>query len=61
MHDGDFGSFLFTQDLVNANIVVVVAAGNDGQDASNFSPGREPMAITVGSSTSTDAQSSFSK
>jgi subtilisin family serine protease len=46
--------------LVTAGITVVVAAGNDNSDAANFSPAREPSAITVGSTTSTDARSSFS-
>lgn len=41
-------------------IVMCVAAGNDNLDASNFSPARTIEAITVGSTTSTDAKSSFS-
>ena len=41
-------------------IVVAVAAGNDSQNACNFSPSREPTAITVGSSTRFDTVSSFS-
>lgn len=41
-------------------ITVVVAAGNDNDDACNYSPAREPLAITVGSTTSTDTRSSFS-
>ena len=45
---------------VNAGVVVVVAAGNDNTDACNDSPGSEPTAITVGSTTKTDARSSFS-
>jgi len=44
--------------LVNTkNIVVVVAAGNDNDDASNYSPASEPSAITVGSTTSSDQRS----
>jgi subtilisin family serine protease len=46
--------------LINAGVVAVVAAGNDGLDACNYSPARVPNAITVGSTTSTDARSSFS-
>ncbi|MDX2298504.1 MAG: S8 family peptidase, partial [Xanthomonadaceae bacterium] len=46
--------------LINAGVTVVVAAGNDNQDACNFSPARVANAITVGSTTSTDARSSFS-
>ena len=46
--------------VVNGNVVVVVAAGNDNADASLTSPASEPTAITVGSITSTGAPSSFS-
>ncbi len=45
---------------VDNRIVVVVAAGNDGKDACNYSPSSATKAITVGSTTSTDAKSSFS-
>jgi len=41
-------------------IVVVVAAGNSSQNACNYSPSREPSAITVGASTITDTIASFS-
>ncbi len=41
-------------------IVVVAAAGNENADACGVSPASEPTAITVGSTTSTDARSSFS-
>ena len=44
----------------NAGVTVVVAAGNENQNACNVSPSRAPAAITVGSTTSTDARSSFS-
>ena len=37
-----------------------VAAGNENSDACTRSPAREPSAITVGSTTSSDAKSSFS-
>jgi len=45
---------------VDAGVVVVVAAGNERSDACNFSPAFAANAITVGSSTSLDAPSSFS-
>ena len=46
--------------MTNAGVVVVVAAGNDNADACGFSPARAASAITVGSTTNTDARSSFS-
>jgi len=46
--------------LTAANITVVVAAGNSNDDAQYYSPARASTAITVGSTTSTDARSSFS-
>jgi aqualysin 1 len=46
--------------LVSRGITVVVAAGNDNANACNYSPAREPSAITVGATTSSDARSSFS-
>jgi subtilisin family serine protease len=36
------------RNAVNAGIPFAVAAGNNSADAANFSPGREPAAITVG-------------
>ena len=45
---------------INAGVPFAVAAGNENQNACNVSPARTPAAITVGSSTSTDARSSFS-
>jgi subtilisin family serine protease len=45
---------------VDAGVVVVVAGGNSNRDACGFSPAFVPSAITVGSTTSTDARSSFS-
>jgi len=41
-------------------VTFAVAAGNENQNACNVSPAREPSAITVGSTTMTDARSSFS-
>ncbi|MEN9508692.1 MAG: hypothetical protein RLZZ621_1255, partial [Gemmatimonadota bacterium] len=45
---------------VNAGVVMVVAAGNSNADACGSSPAATPAALTVGSTTSTDARSSFS-
>jgi len=45
---------------VNAGVTVVVAGGNSNADACGFSPAFIPSAITVGSTTSRDARSSFS-
>ena len=48
------------KNLVAAGVVAVVAAGNENQNACNVSPSRVAEAITVGSTTSSDARSSFS-
>ncbi|MBX9422193.1 S8 family peptidase [Streptomyces lateritius] len=45
---------------IASGITYAVAAGNSNSDASNHSPARVPEAITVGSTTNTDARSSFS-
>merc|ERR1712151_501260 len=45
---------------VQAGVTVVVAGGNSNSDACRFSPAFVPSAITVGSTTSLDARSSFS-
>ena len=45
---------------IAAGVTFAVAAGNDNLDACNYSPARAVNAITVGSTTSTDARSSFS-
>ncbi|RXF01206.1 S8 family peptidase [Pseudoalteromonas sp. PS5] len=45
---------------VAAGVSFVVAAGNDNSNACNYSPARAANAITVGSTTSSDARSSFS-
>ncbi|KAL7519328.1 hypothetical protein ACHAWX_004099, partial [Stephanocyclus meneghinianus] len=47
-------------DAVDAGIVFVVASGNKGTDACNFSPASEPLAITVGSIDISDNRSWFS-
>ena len=48
------------QNLINSGVTVAVAAGNSATDACTQSPARLAAAITVGSTTSTDARSSFS-
>jgi len=49
------------QNSINAGVTYAVAAGNDyGANACNGSPSRVTAALTVGSSTSTDAKSDFS-
>jgi aqualysin 1 len=48
------------RNCITAGVTMVVAAGNSNADACNTSPARLPEAITVGSSTSSDARSSFS-
>ncbi|TDR22622.1 S8 family peptidase [Marinicella litoralis] len=45
---------------VAAGITMVVAAGNDNSNACNYSPARAASAVTVGSTASNDARSSFS-
>ena len=46
--------------LANSGVPIAVAAGNSNADACNSSPARAANAITVGSTTTTDARSSFS-
>ena len=46
--------------LSNAGVAIAVAAGNENQNACNVSPARAANAITTGSTTSSDARSSFS-
>jgi subtilisin family serine protease len=41
-------------------VTYAVAAGNDGLDASNYSPARVPAALTVGATNNLDARASFS-
>jgi subtilisin family serine protease len=45
---------------INANVHYSVAAGNNGQNACNFSPARVPLATTVGATTITDTRAGFS-
>lgn len=49
------------QNSINSGVTYAVAAGNDyGLNACSFSPARVAAALTVGSTTSTDAKSDFS-
>jgi len=45
---------------VAKGVTFVVAAGNSNANACNYSPAREPSAITVGATTNTDARASYS-
>jgi subtilisin family serine protease len=45
---------------IASGVTYAVAAGNDSSNAANYSPARVTEAITVGSTTNTDARSSFS-
>ncbi|MGX5172991.1 S8 family peptidase [Aliikangiella sp. IMCC44653] len=45
---------------INSGITFVVAAGNDNRSACTGSPNKVPAALTIASSTSSDARSSFS-
>lgn len=42
--------------LVGVGVPLVIAAGNDGLDACDYSPGRTPAVVTVGASTSADTR-----
>ncbi|RDA84399.1 putative subtilisin-like protease [Ophiocordyceps camponoti-leonardi (nom. inval.)] len=46
--------------IVKAGLFLAVAAGNDGADASEYSPASEPSACTVGATTRVDALASYS-
>lgn len=58
------GAYSQVDDAVNeaveAGNIFVVAAGNSNANACNYSPARAANAITVGSTTHTDARSSYS-
>jgi len=56
----DFALDSAVTNLTNRNIVVAVAAGNSTADACNGSPGAVSSALTVGSTNTSDARSSFS-
>jgi subtilisin family serine protease len=46
--------------MTNAGVSLVVAAGNESQNACNVSPASAASAVTVGATTSSDARASFS-
>ena len=46
--------------LAAAGVYTVVAAGNSGRSACNYSPASEPTVMTVAASTSSDARASYS-
>ena len=48
------------QNSINAGVTYVVAAGNSAMDACGYSPASTGTAITVGATTSVDAQAGFS-
>jgi len=48
------------QELIDAGLPVVVAAGNENSDACNVSPAKVPDAITVGASDKSDIFASYS-
>ena len=48
------------QNSIAAGVSYAVAAGNSNANACNYSPARAANAVTVGSTTSSDARSSFS-
>jgi subtilisin family serine protease len=45
---------------INSGVTYAIAAGNSNANACNFSPARVAAALTVGSTTTSDARSSFS-
>ena len=49
-----------SSNIINTGIPIVAAAGNDFDDACNYSPGSTPDVITVASSAQGDDVSSFS-
>jgi aqualysin 1 len=59
---GSYSSTVNTaaNNLANSGVFLAVAAGNNGANACNYSPASAAAATTVGSTTSTDARSSFS-
>jgi subtilisin family serine protease len=48
------------QNSINSGVTYVVAAGNSAADACGYSPASVPGALTVGATTSSDAQASYS-
>lgn len=48
------------ENSIRSGVIYVVAAGNNNQDACNFSPASAPNAVTVGASDSADRKATFS-
>lgn len=48
------------RNAVTAGVTIVVAAGNSNADACTSSPAREPSAITIAATTTTDSRASYS-
>ncbi|MBN0045234.1 S8 family peptidase [Streptomyces actuosus] len=48
------------RNAIASGVTFAVAAGNDGSNASNYSPARVSEAITVGATTSSDSRASYS-
>ncbi len=48
------------QSAISAGVTFVVAAGNSGANACNYSPARVGSAVTVGATTSSDSRASYS-
>src|SRR5262249_47016977 len=46
--------------LITAGVTTVVASGNNGDDACNYSPARAPRALTVGATADNDAEAPWS-
>lgn len=59
---GGFSDALNTavQNSIQAGVSYAVAGGNNASDACSYSPSSAPSAVTVGATTNTDAQASFS-
>jgi subtilisin family serine protease len=59
---GSYNQFIniAIKDLIDAGFIVIVAGGNNGADACNYSPSSEKSAITAGCSTSNNAICSYS-
>lgn len=60
---GGGGSSAVDQAVANAvasGVTFVVSAGNSRRNACGFSPAREPSALTIGATTSSDARASYS-
>ena len=54
------GMEMAVRNAIAAGVVFSLAAGNNNESACNFTPAREPLAITVGATEMNDAKASFS-